>query len=101
MITFRNDRWLGNKWASIDISPVDVAYFLRVLSYLSMRYGFKMPPIIDLIDGYAADFTILDSKASIHIDTWTFSIAFEAEPIRDRLIAELQALPTGFFEVKL
>jgi hypothetical protein len=97
-LEFRKDYWLGNKWASIDIGPVDGAYFPRLLTHLSLRYGFPIPPILDTIDGYAADFEILGSEASIHIDTWNFSIAFEVEAVRDQVMADLQGLPPRYFE---
>jgi hypothetical protein len=97
MLRFCKDNWLGNKWASIEIWPVDTGYFLKLLAHLSLQYGFTVPPIIDILDGYAADFEILGSKAKIHIDSWTFSIAFEQEAVRDRVIAELQALLADFF----
>ena len=100
MLHFRKDQWQGNRWASIDIQPVDAAYFPRVLAHLSSQYGFALPPIIDVIDGYAADFVLLDSKATIHIDTWTFSIAFEQERVRDQVLTDLQALPPEYFYTK-
>jgi hypothetical protein len=59
-----------------------------------------MPPIIDTIDGYAADFEILGSEASIHIDTWSFSIAFEIERVRDQVMEDLQRLPVRYFETE-
>jgi hypothetical protein len=99
MLHFRKDRWQGNRWASIDIQPVDAAYFSRLLTHLSSHYSFVLPLIIDLIDGYAADFVLLGSKATIHIDTWTFSIAFEEEGVRDQVLIDLQELPPGYFEI--
>jgi hypothetical protein len=51
MLEFRKDRWQGNKWASIDIDPVDAACFLRLLTHLSLRYGFPQPPSIDPMAG--------------------------------------------------
>ena len=98
ILHFREDRWEGNKWPSIDITPNDAAYFLRILAYLSVRYGFTLPRIIDLLDGYAADFQLLGASATIHIDTWTFSLAFADETVRDRVLADLQTLPGDYFE---
>jgi hypothetical protein len=98
MLQFRKDQWMGNKWASIDIWPNDAVYFPRVLMHLSCSYGFPLPRILDLIDGYAADFQLLTSDATLHIDTYTFSIAFAHEVVRDRVLADLQALPSDYFE---
>jgi hypothetical protein len=100
MLHFRRDQWQGNRWASIDIQPVDTAYFLRLLAHLSNQYGFALPPIIDIIDGYAADFVLLGSRATLHIDTWTFSVAFEEERVRDQVLVDLQGLPSEYFEVE-
>jgi hypothetical protein len=101
MLSFRKDRWEGNKWPSIDITPNDAAYFLRILAYLSLRYGFTLPRIIGLLDGYAADFQLLGTSATIHVDIWTFSVAFADEAVRDRVLADLQMLPGDFFETTL
>jgi hypothetical protein len=89
-VKFRDDEWLGNKWASIDIEPVDVNNFLPVLLHLSDLYGFPVPSIDHCLDAHAADFKILNSKATIHIDCWTFSIAFEETMIRDQVLIGLQ-----------
>jgi hypothetical protein len=97
MLQFDKDRWAGNTWACIDIQPNDAAYFPRLLTHLSNHYGFPLPPIIDLIDGYAAHFRLLASDATIHVDAYTFSIAFADDAIRDRILADLQALPRDYF----
>lgn len=89
-ITWRADRWLGNQWASIDITPVDEQYFLPLLWYLSQHYDFAMPPVIDAITGYMAKFMVLGSPAMISIDTYDFSIAFADDDIRDHILAHLQ-----------
>jgi hypothetical protein len=98
MLQFRKDRWTGNHWPSIDIWPNDAVYFLRILAHLSLSYSFPFPRVIDLIDGYAADFQLLASDATIHMDSYTFSLAFADEAVRDRVLADLQALPSDYFE---
>jgi len=98
MLQFRKDQWKGNKRASIDIWPNDATYFPRILAHLSCSYGFPLPQIIDLIDGYAADFRLLNSDATIHIDSYTFAIVFVEEAVRDRVLADLQALASDYFE---
>jgi hypothetical protein len=95
---YREGQWIGNKWPSIDIEPVDASYFVPILKHLSVTYGFAMPPIIDTIDGYTADFNLLGSAASLDIDTWMFSIAFEKTNARDLVLAALHALPGNYFE---
>jgi hypothetical protein len=94
---FRKDQWVGNKWDSIDIEPVDAACVLPLLMHLSNQYGFPMPFIINLIDVYAADFEIAGSQATLHLDTWTFSIAFAQTAVRDAVFDALQGLPEDFF----
>jgi hypothetical protein len=101
MLQFRKDQWMGNKWASIDIWPNDVMYFPRILTHLTCSYGFPLPRIIDLIDGYAADFQLLSSEGTIHTDSYTFSIAFADEAVRDRVLADLQGLASDYFETTL
>ena len=98
MLQFRKDQWTGNKWASIDIWPNNTSYFPRILTHLSHYYSFPFPCIIDLIDGYAADFQLMSSQVTIHIDSYTFSIAFADEAVRDRVFADLQALLSDYFE---
>jgi hypothetical protein len=98
MLQFRKDQWMGNKWPSIDIWPNDATYFPRVLTHLSCSYGFPLPHIVDLIDGYAADFRLFTSDATIDIDSYTFSIAFADEAVCDHILADLQALPNDYFE---
>ncbi len=99
MLTFSEDRWIGNKWASIEIEPVDEGYFLPVLFYLTTTYHFPQPSIIDGIDGYIANFRLLDCDAMLTIDIWTFSIAFEHDAIRDIVLEALRGLPYDYFEI--
>lgn len=35
MLRLYKDEWPGNKWPAIEIYPVDKAYFLAILTYLS------------------------------------------------------------------
>jgi hypothetical protein len=100
MLHLRKDRWIGNAWASIDISPNDATYFLLILAYLAHRYGFPFPHVSDLLDGYVADFQLLATDARIHLDSYTCSIAFADDAIRDRVLADLHALPSNYFETK-
>lgn len=95
---FGKSHWLGNKWPCIEIDPVDMAYFLPVLTYLSTTYGFPMPNIGWAPDGYFADFEILESMASMNVDAFTFSIAFDHESVRDQILAALRALPPDFLQ---
>src|SRR5689334_9309286 len=95
---FRKDEWIGNRWPSIDIEPMDQELFFRVLSYLSVTYNFPMPRIIDTIDGYAADFELLGSAASLSIDAYMFMLGFQHADTRDRVLAALLALPDNYFD---
>lgn len=98
MVQWQKDRWVGNQWASIAITPESERYFFLILEHLSHRYGFPMPRIIDLIDGYAAEFLIDGTHAILDIDAYTFSIAFVGDNVRDRVFADLQTLPDDYFE---
>lgn len=97
MLKFSKSRWLGNKWASIEVDPVDEAYFLPVLYYLMKKYSFSHSKIIDSIDGYITDFKIGDCDVYMGIDTWSFSLAFEQEGIRDKVFDDLCNLPNDYF----
>lgn len=99
MLKFSEDRWLGNKWASIEIDPVDAIYFLPMLSYLMATYNFPMPSLIWDVDGDSADFKIQNSNAILRIDTWSFSIAFEQDAVRDGVLEALRTLPDDYFEI--
>ncbi len=94
---FREDQWTGNQWASIEIEPVDRAYFLPILKYLAASYGLPLPNIIWDVDGYCADFELLGSKAIIKVDTWSFSVAFQISSVRNQVLALFRALPPNYF----
>lgn len=100
MLELYKDRWVGNGWASIEILPNDAAYFPRILLYLSLSYGFPLPALVGLIDGYAADFQLLGTEATMHMDSYSFSVAFADDAARDSVLADLQALPSGYFEAE-
>ena len=89
---------MANGWSTIDIEPMNSALFFKILDYLCTTYNFPVPPIIDTIDGYAADFILLDFAASLHIDAWTFALAFEKSSTRDQVFAALLALPEIYFK---
>jgi hypothetical protein len=91
-------QWMANGWPTIDIEPMDATLFFKILDYLGAAYNFPVPHIIDTIDGYAADFNLFDSAASLHIDAWTFTLAFENPTARDQVLAALLALPENYFE---
>ena len=95
---YREDHWTGNHWASIEIEPVEIAYFLPILKYLSALYEFPMPTIERDVDGYGAHFELLGSKAIIKVDTWSFSIAFERGEVRDQVLAVFRSLPADYFQ---
>lgn len=96
---FSEDEWLGNKWPSIDIEPVDMDYFLPILTHLSNSYQFPRPRILWDVDGYSAEFALLGSSAIIKVDTWTFSIAFQRTSVRDKILAHFRSLPPDFFVI--
>lgn len=95
---FSKDEWAGNRWPCIDFEPMDEGLFFRVLDYLHDSYNFPMPRIIDTIDGYAADFEISGSVASLSIDAYMFSLAIQQAEIRDQVLARLLALPDNYFD---
>jgi|GEM_PF-1344121 len=98
-ITFRADRWTGNHWPSIDMMPVDEKYYLPILHYLSHHYHFPMPPVIDILDGYTSDMLIGAICATLHMDTYMFSLGCADEAVRDDVLAVLQSLPASFFDL--
>ncbi len=91
MAQFSPGYWTGNGWPSIDIEPVDAALLLPILAHLTKTHGFAMPRIIDLIDGYAADFVVEGANATILVDPRTFSLACNNESVRNNLLTELQS----------
>lgn len=97
LLQFTPDRWDGNGWASIDIEPADSHLVLPLLQYLATAYGFLLPTIIDLLDGYAADFRIGHSDCTLFLDIWQMSLAFEHDDVRDLVLQHLQSLPADFF----
>lgn len=95
---FYADRWLGNQWASIEIEPVDERYFLPLLTYLMMTYDVPKPQIVDTIDGYMSAICILGCEAILSVDTWSFSIAFAEDTVRDIVLGALLTLPADYFD---
>lgn len=100
MHTFSKDRWLGNKWPSIEITPVEGRCFLRLLDHLVSSYAAERPKVIDTMEGCVADLQILGCPATMHLDCWSFSIAFKHESVRDSVFSELETLPADFFAQK-
>lgn len=91
-------RWEGNNWPCVEMEPIGTKYFLRVLSFLKVKYNATNAGIIDLIDGYATDLIICDKQAMLHLDTWSLSLAIEDEDLRDKILADLEAVPDQFYE---
>jgi hypothetical protein len=98
MLQFRKDQSTGNKPPSIDRWSNDMSYLAGILAHVSCWYAFPPPQIIVLIDGDAADFRLLNSDATIHIDSYTFAIVFVEEAVRDRVLADRKALANDYFE---
>lgn len=96
-VVFSPDRWAGNHWASIDIEPAESWLVLPLLHYLATAYGFAVPPVAGVLDGYAADFRIGHSDCTLFLDIWQMSLAFEHDDVRDLVLAHLQSLPADFF----
>lgn len=91
-------RWSERGPLCIEIDPVDAGCFLRVLWFLSQRYHFDFPRIVDTLDGYAADFELLGCHATLSIDAWSFALIVHDDAIRAQVLAELRALPADFFD---
>ncbi len=94
---FWDFQWSGQTGENIEIEPVDQSYFLLLLTYLMVTYNVPLPPVVDMLDGYAADFVLLGSRATLQVDTWSFSLRFECKAVRDTVFADLQALPDDYF----
>lgn len=95
---FRKDEWMGNRWPSIDVEPMDQNLFYRLLSYLTVTFQVQMPRIIDTIDGYAADFEIQRCPVSLGIDAYMFTLGCQQPDVRDTILAALSALPEDYFD---
>ncbi|MBN1428010.1 MAG: hypothetical protein JXB07_06465 [Anaerolineae bacterium] len=100
MLEFREDYWQDSNWASIEISPIDLAYLPKILLHLATTFGLGLSEIVDIVNGYVLDFEILGSPARVHVDNWFFSIGFEDEAVRNEILSELQSLPSGYFEIQ-
>jgi hypothetical protein len=98
MPQFFKTQLMANGWPTIDIEPMADTLFFKILDHLCITYHIPTPRIIDTIDGYAADLMLLDSAVSLHIDAWTFAIAFEKHATRDQVLAALLTLPENYFE---
>jgi hypothetical protein len=95
---FWQSRWAGNQWASIEIEPLGATYFYSILDFLAETFKFAMPSVFQAIDMYAADFILLGSYATLSLDSYSFSIAFDKEDVRDQVFAMLRALPETYFD---
>lgn len=98
LLTFFPFRWSEQGLACIEMDPADQAYFLPLLAYLTQRYAFELPRILDTLDGYAADFRMLGCAATLSVDAYSFSLAFYDDAVRDQVLTELLALPLDAFE---
>lgn len=95
---YTKGQWSGNKWPCIELDPFEPWQFMAVLLHLQVTYKLDPPKVIDILDGYVADFEIGGCRASLHMDNWWTSLAFAEERVRDRVFEDLQALPPDFFE---
>ncbi len=98
MLKFRASQWRADGLPTIDIEPIDNGFFLPMMVHLMRTYEFPLPQIIDRITGYFADFEIMGGYATLDIDTYDFSIAFATIKVRDRVLADLNALPPDYFQ---
>jgi hypothetical protein len=76
----------------VDIYPYEYNDFLKVLTHLCGVFGLIVPPVVDILDGYAADLYIDGVEVKMLMDNWTFSLASEREQTRDRIFASLDRL---------
>ena len=100
MLEFRENYWEDSNWASIEISPIDLAYLPKLLLHLGTTFGVGLSEIVDVVNGYVVDFEILGSPARVHVDNWFFSIGFADEAVRNEILSELQSLPASYFDVQ-
>jgi len=92
-------QWVSNDWPSIDIEPVEFRLVLPLLTHLAVTYQFPLPAVQHLPDLTAADFQVLGAEATLMLDPWFLSLAFDSAAVRDRVLADLLALPSDFFPV--
>ena len=97
MAVFKASRWVGNQWASIEVEPEDEQLVRPVLAWLCAAYQVPFPVLTSILDEVLADFTLLDTAVAFHLDEWSLSLAFASEPLRDEVLARLQALPPDYF----
>ncbi len=95
---FQVGHWWANGWMSIDIEPIDEAYFYPMLHYVITRYNLPEPRVIMDLDGCFANFTLLGSRVLLSIDPWNFSFGIEDPGVCKAVMADLQALPPDFFD---
>lgn len=95
---FTADTW-ANGSPAIDVSPYEYAHFLILLQHLCTTYGAPLPAVVETLDGYLADLELLGARVQLLLDNWTFSFAFSDAAVRDRVLADLQALPRDAFAV--
>ena len=77
--------WEGDKWTCVEIFPYKYDDFIKTIMRLSMVLNFEIPEIIDILDGYCAEFQVDGFDVKALMDNWTFSIAAENERIRDKI----------------
>ena len=97
-MTFQPGEWAGNRWPSIDIEPDEHRHFLPVLMHVCATHGVPMPGVVDLLDGYAADFLVDGIECRLLMDIWAFSFGCANIVMRDRVLADLRSLPDQYFE---
>jgi hypothetical protein len=70
---------------------------LALFTHLVAVYHLPFPLLVDLLDGYAADFSLLGTDATLMVDNWTLSLASASEKARNSVLADFQALPLNYF----
>lgn len=92
-LSLEKSEWLGNHWPSVDIlDPYRPEDFLKVLGHLCVEFSVPVPPVVDIVDGYAADLCLERFQVKLLLDHWTFSIATEDLELRDEIFTVLGSL---------
>ena len=90
-LSLTKSHWQGNQWPSIEFGGEEAGDFPKILTTICVHFAVPIPAIVDVLDGYATDFSIDGSCVKMLLDTWGFSLAAETVDLRDRIYALLAA----------
>ncbi|MEL7436463.1 MAG: hypothetical protein AAFN11_21160 [Chloroflexota bacterium] len=91
-MAFYASQWKGNKWASIEIEPIERQIAVKVLEHIASAYDITLPPYHETFEGFYCNFVLENTNVKFTLDAWSCSLAFDVTATRDDVLKSLQRI---------